>query len=260
YTRPPPSSLHASGTYRCAVSPGSCQYPRPTPAPPSTISPSTPSGTGCPQASSSRTCVFQIAAPSGTRPCPGASLPSQFVETIVASVVPYWCCRRAPVPAVCCAKRSTSSPGNTSPPTTTTRSAGKPTSPPTASSPPSIVGPSRTTLICRLASSSRTSSRSRLAPGGASTLRPPPHSASSSSHQLTSKPGEACCKTWSCALIRALASRHVSCWHRLAWLIITALGSPVDPEVNSTYASRSPPPGSPSPASLSSSSSGPSTA
>ena len=61
---PPPP--YGSATNRSAVRPERPSYPRPTPAPPTYSSPTAPTGTGSPAASSTYTRVFAIGPPTAT--------------------------------------------------------------------------------------------------------------------------------------------------------------------------------------------------
>src|SRR5699024_6807254 len=88
YIRPPPKEK-GSATNRSAVNPGRPRYPRANRTPDKYKPPTTPSGTGRKNPSSTYTRVFHTGRPIGTPPRPTPSEASNQVTSTAASVGPY---------------------------------------------------------------------------------------------------------------------------------------------------------------------------
>ena len=109
---------------RSAVTPGRCQYPRASPAPPTYSSPITPTGTGSSRASSTYTRRSGIGTPMLLSPArTAAAVTAWYVTCTVVSVIPYMftsCGRSTPCRSSHGPSMRTSS---ASPPKITSRSA-----------------------------------------------------------------------------------------------------------------------------------------
>src|ERR1041384_384892 len=198
-------------------------------------SPTTPTGTGCNQRSSTCNRTPGNAAPTGTTPrVPGWSATSRNVESTVASVTPYPVNTRTPAPNTRRA-RSAASHRHTSVVTTTSRNPGnvRPVCCRYSTSRSTYRGAASNASTPCPASTSYQSGADSCAPGSASTRVPPDPNARTTSPVNTSK----------LALAR-LSHRHrsptVKCApddhaantpSSAAWDTTTPFGRPVDPDV-----------------------------